>query len=307
MQGRGEVDPLAVLQWLQSVMQGSFWDTFWFLASKLYSEEFFLVLLPVLFWVGSRSFARYFAALFLFQIWLNVFLKGLAGTSRPPADAGLRIMVVDTEGGYGLPSGHAQGSAALFTTLARAVRRPWFTVLTVLAILLVGVARLYLGLHWPTDVLAGWAVGLALAFVWAGAWPFLSLGTERVPFGLRVGLAFALPALMLLLWESLPFVAAVGLGDQYTALGALTGMWGGTLLEERYVGFKPRGPLPRQVLQCLLGLAVLLAVRVGLKAVLPAGDWFTFVRYAAVGLAVTVALPWLFTRLPGGAPQRRAA
>lgn len=300
---------LAVIQWLQSAMQGPFWEALWLSVTRLYSEEAILPLLPIAFWVTDRSFARLLATVTLGQLALNPFLKGLSGTPRPPQGAGIRVYLVDTEGGYSLPSGHAQGAAAILATLARRLARPWFSALAALLILLIGISRIYLGVHYPADVLAGWAVGLTVAYATAAAWPALGARLRRWPLALRLLLAAAAPALVLGTWAGLPFVARVGLGPLYPGLGALAGMWCGSLLEERYLGFDPRGGLAWQAAKCAVGLASVLVLRYGLKALLPAGDWFTFLRYAALGLYVTLVAPWIFARLPGrpSAPSHHAA
>jgi membrane-associated phospholipid phosphatase len=69
----------------------------------------------------------------------------------------------------GFPSGHATAAAAFFgsviyltASLPRATRNAVWT-LAVVSILLVGVTRVSLGAHWPTDALAGMALGISLA------------------------------------------------------------------------------------------------------------------------------------------------
>lgn len=95
-------------------------------------------------------------------------------------DAGLKALVHRTRPAYAaaylhghsysFPSGHAMGSAVGYGTLAFAVHhwgrgggaRRWLPyVLAALAALLVGASRLYLGVHFPSDVLGGYAAGLA--------------------------------------------------------------------------------------------------------------------------------------------------
>lgn len=104
---------MSFILWLPSVLGGPFWDTFWYLGSKVYSEDVFLAVLPIFSGVADRSCARFFCGLFLVQMWLNVGLNGLVNVPRPPEGVGIRIHPVNTGGGYAFPSGHAQGSAAV--------------------------------------------------------------------------------------------------------------------------------------------------------------------------------------------------
>ncbi len=92
------------------------------------------------------------------------------GFARPRPDLVPHGAFVYTQS---FPSGHAMLSAVVFLTLgallARTQSNPWIKLylLSVAAILtvLVGVSRVYLGVHWPTDVLAGWVVGIGWALL----------------------------------------------------------------------------------------------------------------------------------------------
>ncbi|MBN9798174.1 hypothetical protein DMP15_12950 [Pseudonocardia sp. UM4_GMWB1] len=93
-------------------------------------------------------------------------VKRILDRARPPAD--LQVMAVANES---LPSGHATMVAAAWTTLVlvlwpvlRSRGRVLLTAFAVLWAGAVGITRVYLGVHWLSDVLAGWASGAALAF-----------------------------------------------------------------------------------------------------------------------------------------------
>jgi len=104
---------------------------------------------------------------------LNAFLKGVFARPRP--DPLLHLTEVRS---MSFPSGHAMDSAIIYLTmaalLARFVQpRPlklYFLGLAAALTVLIGVSRVYLGVHYPSDVLAGWVAGLAWATLcWAVA------------------------------------------------------------------------------------------------------------------------------------------
>jgi undecaprenyl-diphosphatase len=115
-------------------------------------------------------------------------LKAQFGRLRPGAEfAGL------VAPGMSFPSGHATISAIVFLTVAaliastrtRAIERAYIVVMATLMALLVGLSRVALGVHWATDVAAGWAFGAA----WALAWLLFARRLARTHEGNIVGAA----------------------------------------------------------------------------------------------------------------------
>lgn len=101
---------------------------------------------------------------------LNDFLKEIFARPRPQVVPHLRQVM-----SLSFPSGHALTSAAVFLTLGALLMRVaerrfvkfYIMSVAVLATLLVGATRVYLGVHYPTDVLAGWLIGSSWAlFCW---------------------------------------------------------------------------------------------------------------------------------------------
>lgn len=115
---------------------------------------------------------QYAARMVMYSLLSGVLVSHLLkwGFDRPRPDLVSHGMTVYTQS---FPSGHAMLSALVYLTLgallARTESDPRVKVylLTVAALLtvIVGVSRLYLGVHWPTDVLAGWVVGAGWALV----------------------------------------------------------------------------------------------------------------------------------------------
>ncbi len=111
-------------------------------------------------------------------------LKELIGRERPPLI--FHLVYVNS---LSFPSGHSMISAVVYLTqaslLARIEKKKSIRVyiITVALILtfLIGISRVYLGVHYPTDVLAGWSIGFAWAFLcWFIVWFFQERNVKNI-------------------------------------------------------------------------------------------------------------------------------
>ena len=99
---------------------------------------------------------------------LNSILKNIFLRSRP-----LKYFLIE-QGGYSFPSGHAMVSLTFYTTMTylltnKSEKREvkailWF--INIIIIFLIGFSRVYLGVHWPSDVLMGFAIGLVFTYIY---------------------------------------------------------------------------------------------------------------------------------------------
>lgn len=141
-----------------------FWDRFFLVSHYLGSTAFcaLLVVAAALFFRlhGDRREAALWIALGLMTFILQAIIKSAVERPRPQ----LWVSAV-TLTNFAFPSGHAVASATFYPLIARGIskRKPRLTVIAYslagLMALYVGFGRLYLGAHWPTDVIAGWSIG----------------------------------------------------------------------------------------------------------------------------------------------------
>jgi hypothetical protein len=202
------------------------------------------------------------------------------------------VRLYDVEG-YGMPSGHAQLSAVVWGTIADAFERPQLWIVAILMTGLIGFSRIYLGVHFPVDVLAGWLVGALLLVANLGLHRSLEKGLREGGLGLQLTAAVILPLALLAFHPT---------ENAATLTGILLGAGIGIALLRRTLAYRASGPIWKSAVRFLIGIAGLLALRFGLKilfSVMGACLQITmqFVRYTTLGLWAGFAAPWLFEKL----------
>jgi undecaprenyl-diphosphatase len=145
-------------------------DRLFWLSHHMGTFRFWAVVVPLaILWNwrrGDRTEAGLWLGLGLSTWALIEGIKPLVARARPE----LWPRIID-ETDFSFPSGHALASATLFPLLAHTLARArpdravQAYVLAIVLALFVSFGRLYLGVHWPTDVLAGWLLGAAQTLV----------------------------------------------------------------------------------------------------------------------------------------------
>ncbi len=264
-------------------------------------EPFYLLLIPILYWTMDRAVALRLTVLLLVSTWINGVGKALVDLPRPSS---AEVAVLAEESAGGVPSGHAQNAVVVWGYLASLRPGVWTVAAAALAALAIGTSRLYLGVHFPHDLVVGWALGLVLLFL------FLRLHA-RVEDGLAAFLPAPSPrgwALLLLLGGGIP-LAMLLLYREHEALAAAAALLGaglGAVWERTRIRFSARGPLLHLAPRLVLGLGVALLIWMGLREPLAVlGEPGRILRYALLGLWITAGAPVSFLVL--GIGEREAA
>ena len=113
---------------------------------------------------GRGLALRLVAGLLLFAVVGDLILKPLVGRPRPYEVWKTVRLIVVPPGGDSFPSGHA-GTSAVAAALINQEYPGWLGALAVLYAVAVGLSRVYVGVHYPSDVLAGWLLGWGEAYL----------------------------------------------------------------------------------------------------------------------------------------------
>ncbi len=177
-------------------------------------QEFFFILIPIV-WLGfgSRFGMRIFYLMALNHI-INFQLKNLFSLPRPfHLEPALGIIQVK---GYGFPSGAAQSAILLPALLLIYWKSRWRWVIATVYALMLSFSRLYLGVHFPMDIVSGWIIGFLLLVVYLLIFPKVEKFLERRSLITALIISFTIFG-ALMLW--MPSRHIMGLGGCTLGLG----------------------------------------------------------------------------------------
>lgn len=252
----------------------------------------YLFLVPFLIWcvdfrLGVRVCVAMAATLFL-----NTSIKEWIGQPRP-FQFDERVISAGEEG-FGLPSGHAQLVVIYWGLLADWIDRRGFWLFAVTVMLTMGFSRVYLGVHFPSDVVVGWAIGALTLWLIVARQAAWSAQLAAWPAS-RVALGVLATAALLFLFD------AVAVHDHSRlnpgSLGFFAGSAIGGLLSLRRNAFGGAGPVWQRALRFLVGIiGALMLLGLAQRLGVPESD---FAARVVVGADLFIFGLWL----TGGAPR----
>ena len=167
---------LQFLKWLESIRTGFL--TALFEGITILGEETLIILLVVALWFAvDGRLARKVFFVTICSTGLNGIVKNIAQVPRP-FDKGITPVRHETATGFSFPSGHTQNFSTGSTFFAIKFKKTWLTILVAVFIALVAFSILYLGVHYPSDVIVGVALGVEMAFF--GGYLFERVNDEKI-------------------------------------------------------------------------------------------------------------------------------
>jgi|GEM_PF-909835 len=249
---------LEVVQWFQTLHNPLF-DALALFLHNANDGLFYVVVIGAIYWMFNKKLGiRMLFALIIIGL-ITLAFKDLFGRPRPYQIPNSGIIPLVTETTFGIPSGHASMALVIWGYVALWLKDRIVTIVIVTYVILMGLSRMYLGVHFPQDVLAGWLLGGIVLWLYATQvervvswWHEQSLAVQ---IGLPVGIG---------LISTLFFLGSI---DGLTMIGLLIGVGIAVTIETRYVNFTYKDQWIRRGAQFILGLVIALVILEGLDIV----------------------------------------
>ncbi len=292
--------------------------------SFLGTENFIILLLPLVYWCINSTMGMRMAIMLVLSDSTNNIFKKLCHSPRPFwFDS--RVKALSQETSFGLPSGHSQNSASLWGMMAASAKKKWLTAVAIVVIFLVGISRIYLGMHFTRDVLTGWLLGALLIGIYFLLEKPVAKWLKPKKLAIQILYAFLFSVILILLgtaanltsltwqmpteWIETAQLTGGAVPDPFNVEGTFTlaGVSFGFLSGyawwwKKYGQPVVEGNFTKRFFRFIVGIIGLLAIYLGLKLVFPEspillGLSLRFVRYAVMGLWVSAIGPWIFKKM----------
>jgi len=253
---------LDILMYLQSIrnelLTGIF--TFFTICTEV---PVITVLTGVIYWCINKKAGQRTLFALCGSLNINAGVKNYVKMPRPIGTDGLQSLRIETATGYSFPSGHTQTATTFWTSMMYLFRKSWIYIIGILMIIGAGISRLYLGVHWPMDVIVAWGFGIILSIIFIKLFDYIDDSKNY----------YILVVFMLIFGVCTYFI---GGEDLYKMFGLYTGFALGYMVEDTFINFSTENEtrrknifakktsknegLGKKILRFVVGIISLLAV-----------------------------------------------
>lgn len=287
--------------------------------SQLGTEEFFFIVLPLIYWSMDAALGIRVGFILSTSTLFNLIGK-IAFAGPRPYWVSSHVRALWSETTFGVPSGHAQHAMSVWGIIAAYSKKTWLTIICIVLIVMIGVSRLFLGAHFPHDVLLGWLFGGILVWGYMQYWDSVGDWLSKKSFRAQVGIAALATFVFIMIGMGVVALRAnyqipqswmdnallsgtepdpIDPNSLFTAAGSFFGLALGLAWINSMGGYQTTGPVWKRALRYIIGLIGVLILWQGLGAIFPRGDGFLvyslrLFRYTLVGAWVSGGAPRLF-------------
>lgn len=277
---------MEVIQFLQS-FSSDLLNTVMLIITSFGSVYFSIFVVCIIYWCYNKDIGFKLGIIMACSGVLNSIVKSLVRSPRPIGVEGVNSIGEFSAPGYSFPSGHTQNITTLGVSMYIFTRSRVIFILSVILIVLVGISRLYLGLHWPIDILGGFVLSLIISIVLNEVLIKLS--------DFKINMLIGILSLIFLL--SVFFIEHGENGqDYFKTMGMFIGVYLGHLFERRYVNFSPDASNVDNIMKIIIGAFTTILLEILLSYLFNMVNiyWLYIIKYMIIGFWIFGAIPLIF-------------
>ncbi|MDA3734254.1 phosphatase PAP2 family protein [Niameybacter massiliensis] len=239
-----------------------------------------VLVIGILYWCVEKKKTVRIGWIVLTSSVVNGVIKNLVRAARPFQKGIVSPVRVETATSYSFPSGHTQTATSFWTSAMMIFKNKTTYGIGCTMIILTGLSRIYLGVHWPVDVIGGIIIGLIVVVAADKLYDEDRGFTRWHVIGVGV-LAF--------LFLIVPIEK-----DLVKAVGALWGFVVGCYIEQNYIHFHTEAPLKKQLFKIAIGLGGAIVIAVAFQFITQGDLILSMLKYGIIVLWLTAGAPYVF-------------
>ena len=282
-----------ILQTIES-WRGPIGDFIFPIVSDIGGHKGSMAIIAIIYWSVDKTLGKNIAKIMLYSSVLNIWIKNIWSIPRPDNPQIVAFLKGKQIVGDLNPlrqlsspsflSGHTQGAVVTWGYLCQKYRNIYFYIFAIFMIALIAYSRMYLGVHFPQDIIGGFVVGTILLLIWV--------------FGEKI----ALEGINKTIWQlfTIIFLPLILIIFSYhkevsISMGGLMGLGIAFFLEEKFINFSTKCSSFKRVFRVVLGGVMLILTSLLTKKVFGSdGAYFQAFRYIIIGFTGGFLIPWLF-------------
>ncbi len=289
---------MEIMDWFYQI-GNKFLNILFYIISQFGGSIVLIALLGIIYWCFDKEKGEKIGFTILTSICINGIIKTIFRFKRPFEYTEKEYLqklkdskLSDSATGSSFPSGHSQNTGALYTSIGLQFKKKWIWIVTIILLIMVPISRLYLGVHFPSDVIIGLLIGCLIAIIC-----YFLLRNKRI----NKKYVYIITLIILF-----PFVFLKNIEHDFArGYGLLIGFSAGVLIENKYIRFKTDVSFLKKFLRILVGIFIVGVTYVLIKLIpneISNLSFVTIILHAIVSFMAIGVVPFAFksTKNPNG-------
>ena len=261
-------------------------------------EQFVVVIiLALIYFIYDKKVGRKIAFVIFTSINLNGIIKGTVQRIRPFVyDLNLDPARLETATGYSFPSGHTQNSSTVFYTVSNHFKKNYLWIITILITILIGFSRIFLGVHYVTDVIVGMALGILCAFLFSYLYEKFATNFKNELILYISTFIISIPFVFIFFKKDYKEIEVFK--DFYKSFALYFGYICAFIIDEKFINFDNNVSFKTKAVRLFGAGICYILINYGLKLILPVDNiFFVALRYFCITFITLGIYPLLFKKI----------